>query len=258
MKKKQIIIMFLCICLWFPFAIIVDILISHQITHGIPVIGYHGVVNDDEKQQKYANNPYFLSQTQFEKHMKYLYDNNFQTLSMKDIDDYYYKKKDFHKKSVALTFDDGYLNCKTIVEPILKKYHFQATCFVIGQHINDNHPLFLKEKDIHNNAYLCYYSHSYNLHRKAPGIDKKIIETLSLQQISQDFQNSSVDHTYFAYPYGRSVPQIKSVLRKNNVRLAFSYNQFHHLTRQDDWDYLPRYMILDWMPQTYFQWIVKK
>lgn len=37
--------------------------------------------------------------------MKYLAENNYQCLSMKEVEDYYHGKKEISKKAVCLTFD---------------------------------------------------------------------------------------------------------------------------------------------------------
>ena len=40
------------------------------------------------------------------------------------------------KRSVVLTFDDGYENNYTAMFPVLKKYNFRATIFVITDNVN--------------------------------------------------------------------------------------------------------------------------
>lgn len=257
-KKKKILLIILCAFIFILLIPLSHIVIQHyQTRDGLCVVGYHGVVSDEEKQEKYANNRYYLSASQFERQMKYLYEHDYQTLTMKDIEDYYDGKRDVPQKAIALTFDDGYKNFNTVVKPILEKYQFHGTCFVIGKHINDDKEAFLHADDIIATEYVEYYSHSYDLHRKAPGFDKKIIETLSLDEIDQDFQKNPVDSTYFAFPYGRSIQNIEPILEKNHVHLAFSYNQFRHMTPQDNRYFLPRYMIVDIVPDFYFQWIVE-
>ena len=44
-----------------------------------------------------------MSISEFEKQMKYLADNNYQCLSMKDVEAYYHGKKEVSKKAVCLT-----------------------------------------------------------------------------------------------------------------------------------------------------------
>lgn len=254
MKKK---IVMICILL-IPMVLLGYVIYEHHETKdGISVIGYHGVVSDEEKKNEYAHNRYYLSETQFRRHIQYLYDHHYETLSMEEVEEYYQGKRDVSQNAVALTFDDGYKNFNTIVKPILEEYQMKGTCFVIGKHINDDKEKFLKQDDIINGENISYYSHSYDLHRKAPGFDKKIIETLSLEEINQDFQKNPVDASYFAFPYGRSVKGVKDVLKANQVHLAFSYNQMRHMTRNDNAYQLPRYMIVDLMPDFYIHWIVE-
>ena len=98
-----------------------DIIIHENGKDGIAILGYHGVVSEQEKKENYASNPYFMSISEFEKQMKYLADNNYQCLSMEDVEAYYHGKKEVSKKAVCLTFDDGYMNNYTEAFPMLKK-----------------------------------------------------------------------------------------------------------------------------------------
>ena len=72
-----------------------------------------------------------------------------------------------------------------------------------------------------------------------------------------NFDKNKVDHTYFAYPYGKSVKDIESIFERKQVKMAFSYNQFHNASKWDDIYHIPRYAIIDFMPMFYFQWIIK-
>lgn len=236
----------------------ISIIVPHYVSRdGLCIVGYHGVVSDEEKEVEYKNDRYTLSLSQFERHIKYLYDQGYKTYTMDEVYDYYQGNINIEKKAIVLTFDDGYKNFNETVKPILKKYHFKGTCFVIGKHLNDDKERFLKEEDILSDESISYYSHSYNLHRKAEGIDRKIIEDLTLKEISDDFKKNQVDSTYFAFPYGRSREGIEQVLEDNHVKLAFSYNQMRHMTGNDNRYYLPRYMIIDIFPDIYFHWLVE-
>ena len=98
----------------------------------IPVLGYHNIVKDEEKEK--ISDRYTLSQSQFMEQMQYLYDHQYQTLTLDEFYECYTTNKQFPKKSIVLTFDDGYASINTIVKPILKQFNFQASCFVIGNH----------------------------------------------------------------------------------------------------------------------------
>lgn len=253
--KKKIILIFSFIII---FSLLINIIIPHYKTKdGLCVLGYHGVVSDEDKKNDYKNDRYTISLSQFERQMKYLYDHGYKTYTMYDVYCYKQGTLDVEDKAVVLTFDDGYKNFNDIVKPVLEKYQFYGTCFVIGKHLEDERMQFLKIGDIIDDEYVSYFSHSYNLHRKANGFDKKIIEELSLDEIDNDFKQNKVNNSYFAFPYGRSRNGIETVLKMNQVKLAFSYNQMRHVVRNDDNYYLPRYMIIDLTLDFYFHWIVQ-
>ena len=236
-----------------------NFIIPHvQTKDGLSVLGYHGVVSDQDKEKYYKDDMYTLSESQFERHIQYFYENDYVVYTMQDVEEYMNGKIEVDEKSVVLTFDDGYMNFNEVVKPILVKYGYHGTCFVIGKHVEDDIEKFLKEEDLKEDAFVDYYSHTYDLHRKSKkGFDRKVIQDLSFEEIDFDFKKNCVNHTYLAFPYGRSIEGIEEVLEKNQVHLAFSYNQFRHVTQQDDHYYLPRYMVVDWMPDWYIHWITE-
>jgi peptidoglycan/xylan/chitin deacetylase (PgdA/CDA1 family) len=225
---------------------------------GVPVLGYHSIVEDKDKDRYFSNYIYAEKKSQFEKQIKYLYENHYKTLTMAQLYDYLVHHKVMKGRCVVLTFDDGFENFNTIVKPILEKYHMQATAFVIGKHLKDHvKPGFLTESEIKNDETAQYYSHSYDMHAKSPhGFDRKKIQDMTLKQIDEDFKKPGADHTYFAYPYGRVRPGMHKILKENHVKMAFKYNQFHNASSSDDIYALPRYMVVSVTPMALFRWMV--
>ena len=240
-----------------------DITVHYLNIDGLPILGYHGVVDDDTKNTYFSNYIYYMEKSDFEAQMAYLAKNNYHTLTMEEVEAYYHGNYKLPKKAVALTFDDGLLNFKTVVKPILEKYNLKATCFVIGYKTtikNNNDPAkhqYLRKSDLINDEYVEFYSHSYNLHHKNKCTKK--INTLSLEQIDEDFNlnKNIVSDKYFAFPYGATCQNIITVLKKHNVALAFGYNQNRNMTTNDDQYLLPRYLMFSAMPMFYFKWIIQ-
>jgi len=87
---------------------------------------YHGVVR---KQANHISVNH-LSLKDFEIHMAYL-KRNFKIVSLREMFERPYPSKT-GKKTVAITFDDGYENNFTNAFPVLKKYGIPATIFVVA------------------------------------------------------------------------------------------------------------------------------
>ena len=240
---------------------ICQIYIRHQLHRkGLPILGYHSVVPNPEKNALYPNDPYVLSASDFEKQMQYLYVNQYHTLTLDQVYEYYMGTSTLHTPSIVLTFDDGYLNFNTIVKPILEKYNFHASAFVIGKKVHQKNTKYLHKKDLIPDKTVSYYSHSYDLHHFSSVPYHKMLEIASMQEIENDITKSSqiVDTSYYAYPYGISTKIAKKALKNKQIKLAFGFNENRHMTRQDDQYALPRYLIFGNMPMWYFKWIVEQ
>lgn len=88
---------------------------------------YHGVVKNDAT----FFSPRHIDAKQFERQIKYLTD-NFEIITPNIAFEYYRNGKSPSRKSIVITFDDGYQNNLDIALPILAKYNAQATFFISG------------------------------------------------------------------------------------------------------------------------------
>ena len=96
------------------------------------VLNYHGVVKnyDDSLTRNH------LSVEQFEDHLKY-FQTHFDVLPLQEIFKFKNHPVQRSRKSISITFDDGYLNNYTNAYPLLKSYNFPATIFVSAQAITN-------------------------------------------------------------------------------------------------------------------------
>ncbi len=96
------------------------------------IINFHGV--------RRGNNGVFNNRhmpvKNFEETIKYL-KKNYDVVSLKEIFEIHRTKRKSNKKTVALTFDDGYLNNFEIALPILKKYNVPATFYLISKGLTE-------------------------------------------------------------------------------------------------------------------------
>lgn len=104
----------------------------------IPVIMYHSIgVPDYNWHWNFLTCPYKV----FENQLKALQKYGYKTLIFQDIYDYIINGKSIPKKSIFLTFDDGYLDNYVFAYPLLKKYGMKGTIFVNPDFVDSSNKL---------------------------------------------------------------------------------------------------------------------
>jgi peptidoglycan/xylan/chitin deacetylase (PgdA/CDA1 family) len=110
----------------------VDKLLRRRASNKRLIILYHGVSG----KKNFTINGRHTFADEFEKHLKY-FRKNFDVLSLQDLCEDKNSIKKSRRPTIALTFDDGYLNNFKIAIPLLRKYQMPATFFVSTKCLND-------------------------------------------------------------------------------------------------------------------------
>ncbi|WP_211745968.1 polysaccharide deacetylase family protein [Paenibacillus sp. Marseille-Q4541] len=201
----------------------------------VPVLMYHYLV--PKSLNKEPGNKSVMNTEDFEEGMDYLHREGYYTPTLQELEQYVKGEISLPKKSVVITFDDGYENNLVYAYPILKKYNFKAAVFVIGSKVNEsNEPFDPSRKSFLTKAQMEeskdvfeFHSHTYNLHYKgfakcgseyAAGLDTKL-----LKQDMKQMKELGIDTPYFAYPYGNKSTQMMYYLHEEGYRMAFSVRQ---------------------------------
>lgn len=145
------------------------------------VLSYHEVVNH----QQSLIPSYAISEEQFKSHLDWLTQNGYQFVSMDDVIAAEKGQKPLAKKSVLLTFDDGYTSFYDTVFPILKQRKIPAILAVVGSWLAPSseqkiqfgdtsiarHQILSWQhlKQIQKSGLVEIASHSYDLHRGVLG-----------------------------------------------------------------------------------------
>lgn len=222
----------------------------------IPVTCFHRVVSDSLKKSKYSNNEWVAAVSDFERQMKYLHENHYNTLSLDEFYDWHQRKRKLPARSVVLTFDDGDYEFYHIVYPILKKYNLKATAFIVGSRTGETTEEYKDEET-------CYYlgwdkinemkkeypnisfqSHSFNMHYAHKQL---AVYELSLAEIYEDFETNRLSgienkntYQYIAYPFGGFNDDIVYCAKKYKYKLAFDFGLGRMATRDDSIYHIPR------------------
>lgn len=181
---------------------------------GIPVIMYHSI-----KYEK--DNPVRLSKELFESEMKYLKDNNYKTLTLDELYTFFENNTPVPKKSVVLTFDDGYKDNYETAYPILKKYGFKATVFVITNCIDTGEYLTSPQlKKLDKNGF-DVESHTANHETLSElSYDKQYDTVSKSKEKLEKLLNKKVK--YIAYPCGKYNNDTIKAVKNAGYKLAVS------------------------------------
>jgi peptidoglycan/xylan/chitin deacetylase (PgdA/CDA1 family) len=167
----------------------------------------------------------------FEKQMKYLYDEGYVTLSLNDVIEFYYNNKALAEKSVLLTFDDMYKSVLLYAYPTLKKYGFHAVGFVVKDWIFDeaqshsaNQSVCLSKEELNKMRDVFEYAnHTKALHtrKEGQGALQMVDKTSFLEDINACEQFADTKHV-FAYPFGIYTDENIAWLTEAGFKLAFT------------------------------------
>jgi peptidoglycan/xylan/chitin deacetylase (PgdA/CDA1 family) len=157
--------------------------------------------------------------------MEFLHNTDYKVISLKELSIKISQKESFSPKSVVLTFDDGYEDNYLTAFPILKKYNFPATIFLVTARIGNknyvnkrgiNLPMldWNQIKEMHNSGLIDFEPHTVN-HPKLSKIklaeaEREILESKELIE-----KELNKECNFFTYPYGDYDEKILDLVRKN-------------------------------------------
>ena len=221
----------------------------------IPVFCFHRLVPDDIKKHLYVNNEWVGSIKIFNQMLQYIYDNNYQTISIKELYKWLIGEIKFKKKVLLITFDDGHYEDYYLAYPIIKKYNFKATSFIVG--------IRTKNKTAPYNPYIDSYigldivnkvrkeyqnfefqSHSFNMHFFVKyKLNKTItrINNMTNKELYDDiFKNKKYGFYAMAYPYGSFNDKIIRILKNSGYLISFRFGPSNFATKDSNRFAIPR------------------
>lgn len=184
---------------------------------GIPVLNYHQVEPKD-------GNPLTLWPEQFEAQMEYLAAEGYTTITIDEMMDALENGTSLPEKSVIITFDDGYADNYEYAYPILKKYGFKATIFLIYDFTN-TYPNYLtwdQVAEMKDSGLIHFESHTMT--------HANLAELTSVDELRHEIADShdllseklGYDMHYIAYPGGRVNEEIERITSAAGYRGGFT------------------------------------
>lgn len=203
----------------------------------IPVLLYHFFHNHN----KYEDWVTVISMRidKFENQLKYLTENDFITLKLKDLELYIEGKVQIQEKSVVITIDDGDSSVFELAYPIIEKYGVNATLFAITSW-NEN----IMEKQT---KYVEIHSHTHNMHitDRCLGGQGGLFKCVDYEEGLADLKKSSQilnGSKYLAYPFGEYTDLSIKLLKDAGYTMAFT-TEWRNVKVGDDKYQIPRIYI---------------
>jgi peptidoglycan/xylan/chitin deacetylase (PgdA/CDA1 family) len=194
-----------------------------------------------------------VSPSRFAQQMAYLYTAGYQSLSLQDALHYWQTGRRPPRKSFVLTFDDGYQDVSTTVWPILKRFGFTATIFLVAGRVGGESawkkqrgtlaaPLMswtaIREMQ---QAGFTFGNHTLS-HAYLPALDDRQVreEITHAKAILADQLGTPAP--FFCYPYNASDARIQRLVAESGYQAACShdrgkwslYNIWRVTCRRDD------------------------
>jgi len=184
----------------------------------VPVLMYHSIDHNDQKTKL------SVSPESFERQVKFLADNHYNVVLLPEVVGYVTGKKRIPPKTVAITFDDGFLNNYQFAYPVLKKYKIPATIFVITGKIGT--PGFVNEeqvKEMADSGVMAIGSHTVS-HKWLPSFDDPALrrELVDSKAFLEAITGQPVD--IFCYPIGAHDKRVQQAAKDAGYVAAVATN----------------------------------
>lgn len=184
---------------------------------GIPVLNYHQINDQD-------HNSLTLSTSEFEAQIRYLAKKGYQGITPDQLIDYLEYGKPLPPKPILITLDDGYEDNYQNAYPILQKYHFTATIFLISD-FTGTYPRYLtwdQTREMEQNG-IVFEGHTLSHISLPKASDEELRKQLVQSKQALEWRlGKKVE--YLAYPGGEYDQRVIQMAKEAGYRAAFTVN----------------------------------
>lgn len=215
-------VLIICAVLILTFGLWLGFVVSRHYT--VPILMYH-YINDDEPSRSRLG----VSPKSFQRQMRFLREHNYNVVTLAKITDLIKNKKRIPPNTIAITFDDGYIDNYTNAYPVLKKYNIPATIFVVINRIGkrlgqDEYMDWRQIKELSNSGLVTIGSHSIshpNL-SEVTSEDELRDEIFASKKILEETLHKKVD--FFSYPFGGVNSRARSLTIESGYKACVGTN----------------------------------
>ncbi len=193
------------------------VLYFQKTCYEVPILMYHHV--DDAP----SPSSVYVSPENFERQMEFLKLHHYRVMALAEVVRRVKAGESFPKKTVAITFDDGYADNLVHAFPVLKKMGFPATVFMISANVGREGWLSEEDLRIMDGSAVTIGSHTAN-HAFLPEIsaDDARAELADSKTTLEAILGHAV--TMFSYPAGGTTRALQELVEKAGYDGAVTTN----------------------------------
>ena len=180
---------------------------------GVPVVTYHNIGESSKW--------YYVSPKHFEYQMTFLKLLGYSPISLQEMMAGLAGKRTLPWKPIVITFDDGYQDNWSQAVPILEKYGFRATFFVVTGKMGTRGYMSWTELQAMQEKGMEIGSHTVNHYPPSVINLKEFSRELLLSRLMLE-NNLELPVNIFANPHGETTPAIVDLLKRTGYVAACS------------------------------------
>ena len=160
----------------------------------VPILLYHHV------DEKLDGSRYNIDPAVFDQQMKWLYDNQYTTITISQVASLILDGGQMPRRPVVITFDDGNIDVFTNAYPILDKYGFVGTFYIVDRYLNGKDMISTDQvKELIQKGWEIGSHSKYHTDLLSAGADLETEIRLSKLDLGERL---GVTINSFAYPFG--------------------------------------------------------
>jgi len=214
---------------------------AHPEAMDVPILMYHHI-SDDARMEDIQSGVYKVPVKQFNEELACLQQGGYTTVTLDDLVAALYGEATLPMKSVILTFDDGFEDFYTHAYPLLRRYHFRATVYIITQRVGEKGYMTWDQlQELAASPFITLGAHTRT---------HKLLPELSPQNIREELAGSRSDLEnplgikvyHLAYPGGHYNDEVIKLARTTGFKTAVTVH-FGVKERIDRFYEIPRVAI---------------
>lgn len=188
----------------------------------VPVLCYHNLAPQSKGRM-------ILAAKVFEDQMRYLKNQGYRVINLKQFVEFVSLKRQLPRRSVLLTFDDGYRSFSQYAAPVLKELGFTATLFVYTDYVGAGGNAFnwadlkkLQQEGFDIQAHSKSHGDMVRAGNEPANEYEKRLEAELMQPRALFQKNLGFAPDILAYPYGRQDDAVVRRAKERGYTAAFT------------------------------------